>query len=177
MKIKVSDIITLEYNYLEGMEFEVLKIKDNDYAGEVIMKVISTTHKDYIPVGEIIDDYGLSILEYATLVKSGDGKVKPYKIIKQTNVSKYIVEVEDFSKSTETWKIEEYQNGVNIGIVFWIVEGVMCDQDPLDILPELEILEEYGEIMIAENGYLGLETKSSLDEIKTKLKEIGFIIK
>lgn len=91
---------------------------------------------------------------------------------------KYVLEVDDFSISTEDWKQEMYQEeGINIGIIIWdIKHGYMCDRDIPDVFPELEELD-LGEVQMDDNGFLGLISDLSVNKIKKILKNNGFKIK
>jgi hypothetical protein len=129
-----------------------------------------------IKVGKVLDDYGILILGCAVLVKRGTGTASSvYK--RKSKISKFILEVEDYSISTDDWKKDAFQQeNINIGIMFFTKDGDMSDQDPLDELPELETLP-MGEIQIAENGYMGLTTKYTLNQIKRILTHAGFNVK
>ena len=48
----------------------------------------------------------------------------------------------------------------------------MSDQDPFDILPELEIVEEIGDVMFSENGMIALSTDIDLLKVKEIIKKL-----
>jgi len=180
-----GDIINVKDGWLDNMELEIIKLKDDNYAGLVVLKVVNSniginnTNQNLLKLkkDKIMSDYGLAILQYATLVKKGNGI--PSSIYKaKSKVSKYLLEVEDFSLSNETWKKELYQNdGINIGITVWMKNGkYVSDQDPCDELPEIEELD-LGEIQLDENGFVGLTSDLSVEDIKDTLKNNGFNLK
>jgi hypothetical protein len=84
--------------------------------------------------------------------------------------------VEDFSKSQIDWQDEIYQEeGVNIGITLYLPNGDMCDQDVLSIFPILDRLN-LGEVQMDDNGFLGLTTDLSVNDIETILLSNNFEI-
>jgi hypothetical protein len=76
------------------------------------------------------------------------------------------LKVEDFSKSNIDWQIDLYgEDDVNIGITFFLPNGDMYDGDILDsftIFNKLNI----GKIQMDDNGFLGLTTNLSVNEIE-----------
>ncbi len=69
------------------------------------------------------------------------------------------------------------QDGVNIGItVFNKKDGYVSDRDIPDSLPELEELN-LGEVYLDDNGFLGLFSDYSVQEIKKILTSKGFTLK
>jgi hypothetical protein len=87
------------------------------------------------------------------------------------------LKVEDFSKSNVDWQSELYQyEDVNIGITFFRSNGDMYDQDILDAFPIFRRLN-LGEVMMDDNGFLGLSTNMSVNDIETILLSNNFEIK
>lgn len=76
------------------------------------------------------------------------------------------LKVEDFSKSNIDWQIDLYgEDDVNIGITFFLPNGDMYDGDILDSFPIFNKLN-IGEIQMDDNGFLGLTTNLSVNEIE-----------
>ena len=199
----VGDTVRFDYfgNGPCYVEFEIIKMTNNgiwrphhpNYSPMVLKAVEDEETLDlfangdwYLKKGDIYEERGIDWLSWATLETPADAtmvnsyKNNPYENIetteKSSNVSKYVLEVEDFSKSDEDWKKDMYEEyGVNISVVVW-ENGAMCDQDVLSEIPEIEGLN-LGEIQIDENGFLGLKSDLSVSEIKNKLKNAGFKIK
>jgi hypothetical protein len=178
-----GDIVNVKDGWLTNMELEIIKLEDDGYAGNVVFKVVTSdlglkgTNYLKFKKDKIINDYGVAILPYATMVKKGNGKASSV-YIRKSKINKFILEVDDLSVSKKDWQKEMYdQDGVNIGItVFNKKNGYMSDQDIPDILPELEELE-LGDVYLDENGFLGLVSDYSAQEIKNILITNGFTIR
>lgn len=86
------------------------------------------------------------------------------------------LKVEDFTKSNIDWQEELYQDeDVNIGITFTLPNGDMYDQDILSSFPILGRLN-LGEIQMDDNGFLGLSTDLSINDIELILLSNNFEI-
>jgi hypothetical protein len=177
---KEGDIVNIKDGWLDNMELEIIKLDDD---GEVVLKVVTPDlglkGGNYLKVkkDKIMNDYGVAILHYAKMVKPGNGKASSV-YIRKTKINKFILEVDDLSASNKDWQKEMYdQDGVNIGItVFNKKNGYMSDQDISESLPELLELE-LGEVYLDENGFLGLVSDYSAQEIKNILTTHGFTIR
>lgn len=182
-EFKEGDIINIKDGWLDNMELEIIKLDDDGYAGEVVLKVVTPDiglkGGNYLKAkkGKIMNDYGVAVLHYATMVKQGNGKASSV-YIRKTKINKFILEVDDLSTSNKDWQKEMYdQDGVNIGItVFNKKDGYMSDQDIPDTLPELEELN-LGEVYLDENGFLGLMSDYSAQEIKNILTTNVFTVR
>ena len=161
-----GDILNIKDGHLNNLEVELIEYEVDKYAGRVVLKI-----------GDHFDEYGIIILSYATLVRKGNGSASVV-YIKDSNISKYLIEVTDFSKSKIDWQQEFFEEeGINIGITVFELDGVtMNDQDVCDELPELEELD-LGEIYMDDSGFMGLASDLSVKEIKDKLLKAGFQLK
>ena len=84
------------------------------------------------------------------------------------------LKVEDFSKSNIDWQSELYQDeDVNVGITFTLPNGDMYDQDILSSFPIFNRLN-LGEVMMDDNGFLGLSTDLSVNDIELILLTNNF---
>jgi len=86
------------------------------------------------------------------------------------------LKVEDFANSNIDWQDELYQDeDVNIGITFTLPNGDMYDQDILSSFPIFNRLN-LGEIQMDDNGFLGLKTDLSVNDIELILLSNNFEI-
>jgi len=186
----LHDIVSITGAYPIG-EVEIVTIQEHGHAGFCELKVLkpkitldrlTNKKRPHYPVGKILE-YGIDVLSYATLVKQSahvkrNTPITPITPITPTtniNISKYDLEIIDFSNSKIDWQIDMYnENGINIGIIV-NKDGVMCDEDILSELPELKNLE-LGEIQMDEGGFLGITSDLTLSKIEEKIKNLGFIL-
>jgi hypothetical protein len=86
------------------------------------------------------------------------------------------LKIEDFSNSNIDWQNELYEEeGVNVGITFYLPNGDMYDQDILSSFPIFNRLN-LGEIQMDDNGFLALTTDLSVNDIELILLSNNFEI-
>ena len=102
------------------------------------------------------------------------------------NKSEIVFKVENFSNSTEKWKMENYDEGLYIGITVFINDentngpedtssvGYMVDQHIVELFPELA---ELGLVDESE-GFIGYRDNDKTEEqLKIEIRKLGFNVK
>lgn len=92
------------------------------------------------------------------------------------------IRIEDFSQSTDVWKVKRYSDGVKIGISFYCCKistfngcnhfWHLIDSDITQIFPELSKLQLIDE----RDGFMVYYGDKSVESIKKEIMELGFNI-